>query len=56
MFTFIMALATFITGYIVGHNMGVARTMLRIQNLILQLQEIESIFKNHQEQWNEDNL
>jgi hypothetical protein len=39
-------------GYYIGKRIGVAQTMLKVQAIIYDLQQIENSFK----QWNEDKL
>jgi hypothetical protein len=56
MLTAIALVLTFIAGYIIGNNMGVAKTMLRVQGLIMEMQAIVQMWEGHQEQWNEDQL
>ena len=43
---------TFYIGFRVGKYIGVARTMMMVQDIIVDLQRIQNSFK----QWNEDNL
>lgn len=56
MLTFFAIIASFIAGYMIGHNLGVARTMLRVQGLIMEMQAIVKMWEGHEEQWNEDKL
>jgi len=54
--TILMILAAFVIGYWVGRRVGVAQTMLRLERIIADLQQIEYTFKMRKQQWNEDNL
>jgi hypothetical protein len=56
MLTALSLIAMFIGGYYLGRKVGIAETMLRVQGLIQQLQEIEKTWNNTFKQWNEDNL
>lgn len=50
-----VALATMIS-YQVGRKAGIAYAMMRMENIIKEMQEIEMFFKGRQQQWNEDQL
>lgn len=56
MLTVLGVMLAFIAGYIIGHNLGVAKTMLKMQGLIMDLQAIVKMWEQHEEQWNEDQL
>ncbi|MFN5251450.1 MAG: hypothetical protein ACK5DE_10400 [Bacteroidota bacterium] len=53
---FIVGLITYAIGYWYGKRVGVATTMIRVQHLIYELQQIENFWKTKNKQWNEDNL
>lgn len=53
---FLYILGAFALGYYIGKKVGVAETMIKVQGLIRQLQEIENTWNNTFKQWNEDNL
>lgn len=50
--TVLLTLGAFALGYYIGKRVGVARTMLALQDIIDDLHRIEKSFK----QWNEDKL
>lgn len=56
MATFILVCVALFAGYFVGHSVGVAKTMLRVQGLLSEMQNIVKIWETHEEQWNEDKL
>lgn len=53
---FIVGLITYAVGYWHGKRVGIAKTMIRLQRLIYELQQIEMFWKSKTKQWNEDNL
>ena len=53
---FLVGLITYTIGYWQGKRTGVAQTMLRVQSLIYELQQIEAFWKSKNKQWNEDEL
>ncbi len=44
----------FFAGYFIGHKLGVIETLMKVQGLISQLQEIEEMFKRWETDWKED--
>jgi hypothetical protein len=50
--TILYIISAFASGYYIGKRIGVAQTMLKVQAIIYDLQQIENSFK----QWNEDKL
>lgn len=56
MLTFVAITLALICGYLIGHNMGVARTMMKMQDLLQDMQAIVDMLDKHEQQWNEDNL
>ena len=54
--TFIVGLITYAIGFWYGKRVGMANTMIRVQNLIHELQQIELFWKSKTKQWNEDEL
>lgn len=54
--TFLVGFITYAIGYWYGKRVGVAHTMIRLQHLIYELQQIQGFWKSKSEQWNEDNL
>ena len=53
---FLVGLITYTVGYWLGKRAGVAQTMLRMQGIIYDLQQIEAMWKSKRKQWNEDEL
>lgn len=53
---FIVGLITFAIGYWYGKRVGITQTMIRMQRLIYELQQIEAFWKSKGKQWNEDQL
>lgn len=56
MMTFIAIGIAYILGFWIGRKVGIAETMLKVQNLIVQLQNIEKEINGMFKQWNEDDL
>jgi hypothetical protein len=54
--TFLTGVIAFAIGYWIGKRMGVAQTMLRMEGIIADLQQIEMTWRRAKNQWNEDNL
>lgn len=52
MWTLLGLLGALALGFAFGYQYGIATAMLRMQNVIEQLQEIEKLFN----EWNEDKL
>lgn len=42
--------------YKIGRKAGITYAMMRMQDIIKEMQEIENFFKAKKDQWNEDNL
>ena len=53
---FFVGLITYTIGFWYGKRVGVAQTMIRVQRLIYELQQIEAFWKTKTKQWNEDQL
>lgn len=53
--TFLVGLITYSIGYWYGKRVGIARTAIRVQRMIYDLEQIQGYFKNNK-QWNEDQL
>lgn len=49
--TFIYIIGAFILGYYIGRRVGITQTLLRMEGIIADLQNIQYMFK----EWNEDN-
>lgn len=56
MLTALSLIAMFTLGYYMGRKVGIAETMLKVQGLIRQLQEIEETWSKTFKTWNEDDL
>jgi hypothetical protein len=54
--SFIVGFITFFIGYWYGRRVGIAETMLKVQRLISELQQIEAFWQSKTKQWNEDQL
>ena len=54
--SFIVGLITYAIGFWYGKRVGMAQTMIRVQRLIYELQQIELFWKSKTKQWNEDEL
>lgn len=54
--TFLVGLITYAIGYWYGKRVGVANTMIRVQNILYELQQIQNFWKPKNNQWNEDQL
>lgn len=56
MTTFLLvAFASFVSYYI-GRKVGIAYAMMRMQGIIYDMQQIEMLYKQKQQKWNEDKL
>jgi hypothetical protein len=53
---FIVGLITYCIGYWYGKRVGIAETMMKVQRLIYELQQIEAYWTGKTKQWNEDQL
>lgn len=56
MTTLFWALLASIISYHIGRKVGIAYAMMRMQNIIDEMQQIQMFFKGKQQQWNEDQL
>jgi hypothetical protein len=56
MSTALFVLVAFAVGYFMGHKMGVVKTLIKVQGLIQQMQDIEKMMRNWDSDWNEDRL
>ena len=52
MMEFLAGIAIFFIGFWVGRKLGIAQTMIRMQNIMMELEKV----RKYVDQWNEDLL